>query len=114
METIETILSRRSVRSYTDQPVSDEIITLLLKAAMQAPSAGNAQPWHFIIIKDKLLLKEIPKFHKTAPMVANAPAAIVICADLNLEKYPGCWVLDCSAAAENLLLAAHDLDLGAV
>ena len=81
---------------------------------MQAPSAGNAQPWHFIVVKDQLILNKIPEFHKTAPMAKNAPMAIFICADLTLEKYPGCWVLDCSAAAENILLAAHDLGLGAV
>ena len=114
METIETILTRRSVRAYLDKPVSDDDLKTILKAASQAPSAGNAQPWHFIVIKDKKILKAIPAFHKTAPMVATAPVAIAICADLNLEKYPGCWVLDCAAAAENLLLAAHDLGLGAV
>ncbi len=114
MDTFKAILTRRSVRAYTDKPVSDTDIDDLLKAAMQAPSAGNAQPWHFIVIRDKKILSEIPKFHKTAPMVTNAPVAIAICADLNLEKYPGCWVLDCAAAAENILLAAHSKGLGAV
>jgi len=114
MNTQEAILSRRSVRVYTEKIVSDHDIEILLRAASQAPSAGNAQPWHFIVIKDKKTLAKIPPFHKTAPMIANAPVAIAICADLNLEKYPGCWVLDCAAAAENLLLAAHDLGLGAV
>jgi nitroreductase len=114
MNTQKTILSRRSVRAYTEQDVSDKDIDDLLKAAMQAPSAGNAQPWHFIVITDKKILSEIPKFHKTAPMVANAPVAIAVCADLDLENYPGCWVLDCAAAAENILLAAHDKGLGAV
>jgi len=114
MNTNRAILTRRSVRAYTDQVVSSRDINDLIKAAMQAPSAGNAQPWHFIVIKDKKILAQIPIFHKTASMVANANVAVAICADLNLEKYPGCWVLDCAAAAENLLLAAHDKGIGAV
>lgn len=114
METLEAIRTRRSVRAYTEQEISDRDLEDLLKAAMQAPSAKNSQPWHFIIIKDKKILNEIPKFHKTAPMIANAPVAITICADLSLENHPDCWMLDCSAAAENLLLAAHDKGLGAV
>jgi nitroreductase len=114
MNTIEAILTRRSVRAYSEKEVSDEVVEDLLKAAMQAPSAKNAQPWHFIVIRDKKILNEIPKFHKTGPMIAKAPLAILICADLELENQTGCWMLDCSAAAENLLLAAHEKGLGGV
>ena len=114
MNTFETILTRRSVRAYQDKPVPAELIDKLLQAAMQAPSAGNAQPWHFVVVTDKKVLAEIPTVHPYGQMIANAPVAIVICADTSLEKHPGCWMLDCSAAAENLLLAAHDLSLGGV
>ena len=63
MEAIEAILTRRSVRRFTPQPVSEEEITLLLRAAMQAPSAGNAQPWHFVVVTERSALDAIPTFH---------------------------------------------------
>ena len=114
MEAIEAILSRRSIRRYTRQPVPDATVRQLLRAAMSAPSAGNAQPWQFVVITDRRLLDEIPTFHPYADMVKEASVAIVVCGDLRLEKYKGYWVQDCSAASENLLLAAHALGLGAV
>lgn len=112
METLETIFTRRSVRNFTLQPVSDEDIHTLLKAAMQAPSAGNAQPWHFVIINDRSLLEHIPEFHTSAAFIPKTPLGILICIDTN-EAKPGRWPLDGSAAAENILLAAHAIGLGA-
>ncbi|MCE1254895.1 MAG: nitroreductase family protein, partial [Anaerolineae bacterium] len=112
MDTLEAIFTRRSIRRYTPQPVSDEEINSLLRAGMQAPSSGNAQPWHFIVIDDSSLLQRIPEFHNSAAFVGNAPLGILICADTTLAK-PGRWALDCSAAAENMLLAAHAMGLGA-
>jgi nitroreductase len=114
MELTKAILSRRSIRKYTDQPVSDEDIDALLIAAMHAPSAVNEQPWHFVIIKDRETLGAISKMSPTAPMVKYAPVAIAVCADKNREKFPGLCVLDCSAAAENILLAATGRRLAAV
>ncbi|HWR66017.1 MAG TPA: nitroreductase family protein [Bellilinea sp.] len=114
MEAIEAILTRRSVRRFTPQPVSEEEITLLLRAAMQAPSAGNAQPWHFVVVMERSALDAIPNFHPFAKMTAQAPLAVLICADEGLEKYSSRWPLDCAAAAENMLLAAHASGLGAV
>ncbi|MBC9784652.1 nitroreductase family protein [Heliobacterium chlorum] len=111
---MDAILSRRSVRKYTDQPVSDELVKELLEAAMSAPSAGNEQPWHFIVIKDRQLLDEIPKFHPYAGMVKQSPVAIVVCGDETLEKYKGFWVQDCSAATQNILVAAQAKGIGAV
>ncbi|MBM7865730.1 nitroreductase family protein [Heliomicrobium gestii] len=111
---MEAIFSRRSVRKYTDQPVSEETVKELLAAAMNAPSAGNEQPWHFIVIGDRATLDQIPAFHPYAGMVKQAPVAILVCGDETLEKYKGFWVQDCSAAVENLLIAAESLDLGAV
>ncbi|MTV48789.1 nitroreductase family protein [Heliobacillus mobilis] len=111
---MDAILSRRSVRTYTDQPVADELVKELLEAAMSAPSAGNEQPWHFIVIKDRQLLDEIPKFHPYAGMVKQAPLAILVCGDETLEKYKGFWVQDCSAATQNILVAAQAKGLGAV
>jgi nitroreductase len=114
MDAIEAIHTRRSIRKYTNQTVSDDIIRELLTAAMMAPSAGNAQPWHFVVIKERRTLNAIAAFHPYAKMLTNAPVAILICGDPTLEKYKGRWVMDCSAATQNLLLAAHAKGLGAV
>jgi nitroreductase len=114
MDILEAIHSRRSIRKYLDCPVPEELIQKLLAAAMQAPSARNQQPWQFIVIDDRSILTKIAGFMPTAAMAAQAPLAILICGDLSLEKSEGYWVVDCAAATENLLLAAHALGLGAV
>ena len=114
METFEAIHGRRSIRSYTDRPVAEDVIRDILAAAMAAPSAGNQQPWQFVVIDDRETLNAIPKYHEHASMLRQAPVAIAICGDERLEKYRGFWVQDCSAAVQNLLLAAHAKGLGAV
>ena len=114
METYEAILTRRSIREYTGQKVSDELIEKLIKAAMYAPSARNYQPWHFIVITDREILNKIPGVHPYADMLNNAPLAILICGDTHLEKSEGYIAIDCAAATQNLLLAAHSSGLGAV
>ena len=114
MDTIEAIRTRRSIRHYTRESVPDDVIAEILKAAMSAPSAGNQQPWQFVIITDRGLCEEIPTFHPYAQMVREAPVAILVCGDLRLESYQGYWVQDCSAATQNILLAAHAKGLGAV
>jgi nitroreductase len=114
MDATKAILSRRSIRKYTEEPVSGDDIEALLTAAMHAPSAVNEQPWHFVIIQDRKTLEAISRLSPTAPMVKYAPLAIAVCADRNLEKFPGLWALDCSAATENILLAATARGLGAV
>ncbi|OGB96440.1 MAG: NADH dehydrogenase [candidate division NC10 bacterium RBG_16_65_8] len=108
------MLTRRSIRKYTPEPVPDSLIAEVLTAAMSAPSAGNQQPWHFVVIADRRLREEIPTFHPYAQMVPDAPVAIAVCGDLRLESHKGYWVQDCSAATQNLLLAAHARGLGAV
>jgi len=113
MEAIEAILSRRSIRRYTSQKVSDQLIKELLEAAMSAPSANNEQPWHFIIIDDRNILGEIPKFHPYSGMLKEAPVAILVCVDLDVGK-EGFLAQDGSAATENILIAAHAKGLGAV
>lgn len=114
METLQAIFTRRSIRHFTRQAVPPEQVETLLKAAMYAPSSGNSQPWQFIVIDDAAVLNEIPKFHEFARMLHEAPLAIVVCGDETLQKYPGRWPQDCSAATLNILLAAHDLGLGGV
>lgn len=108
------ILGRRSIRKYADEPVGDGVVGELLRAAMSAPSAGNEQPWHFIVIRERGTMERIQEFHPFARMLLQAPVAILVCGDLSLEKYQGFWVQDCSAATENMLIAAHALGLGAV
>jgi len=114
MDVTKAIQSRRSIRKYTEEPVSGDDIEALLTAAMHAPSAENEQPWHFVIIQDRKTLEAISRLSPTAPMAKHAPLAIAVCADKSLEKFPGLWVLDCSAATENILLAATARGLGAV
>jgi nitroreductase len=114
MDTLEAILTRRSVRKYTDKPISDEIVRQLLQAAMQAPSAANEQPWHFIVIKERRTLNQVPTFHPHSHMLKQAALAILVCEDTSQEVYGGRGPLDCSAATMNMLLAAHAMGLGAV
>ena len=115
MTIIETIYARRSIRQYLDKPVEKEKLEILLKAAMAAPSAMNIKPWEFIVITDPDKMAEI----RAALMFGKhkAPVAIVVCGNLHYFKNPMAsqfWVQDCSAATENILLAAVDLGLGTV
>jgi len=114
MDAIDAILSRRSIRKYLKKEISKETQKKLLESAMSAPSAGNEQPWHFIVIDDAQILSEIPSFHRHAKMLKDASIGILVCGDIKLEKHKGMWVQDCSAATENLLIAANAEGLGAV
>ena len=114
---LNNILKRTSIRSYLDKSVEEEKIEKLLRAGMAAPTAKNKQPWHFVVVTDKSLLQKLSKVNPYAEMVARAPLAIVVCGDMtkaldgNAREF---WVQDCSAASENILLAATGLGLGAV
>jgi nitroreductase len=114
MELMEAILTRRSIRHFKPNPVPEDLVKKLLQAAMQAPSAANAQPWHFVVIDDRFLLEQVTTFHPASGCLHLAPLAILVCGDDQLEKRPDRYILDCSAATENILLAAHGLGLGAV
>ncbi len=116
-ETIESILSRKSVRDFTSQLISEDTIEILLKSAMSAPTAVNKQPWKFVVVTNRLKLDELSDSLPYAKMIKKAPLAIIVCG--NVERFlegdaREYWVQDCSAATENLLLAAHSLGLGAV
>lgn len=112
MKGYETILTRRSIRKYTDEEISENIIKELIEAGVSAPSAGNQQPWQFVILDDQKIFDEIIEIHPNSKMLKNAKKAILVCGDLNLEKYKGYWVLDCAAATQNILLAAHSKKIG--
>lgn len=111
---MDAIFKRRSIRRFTDQIIPEEAIDRLLRAGMAAPSAGNEKPWHFIVVRERKNLVKLSKTHRNASMIADARAAIVICADLKLEIKKDMWVQDCSAAAENILIEVTHLGLGAV
>jgi nitroreductase len=114
MDALQAIMSLRSVRLYTAEAVDEKTVETLLRAAMQAPSARNAQPWHFIVITERSVMEAIPKFHPYANMLLSAPLAILVCGDQAVEEDPEYINQDCSAATQNILLAAHALGLGAV
>lgn len=111
-ETIQTILSRRSIRKYTPEPVDEKDIKTMLEAAMAAPSASNRKPWHFVTVTRRETLDALAEAHRHGKMLFQAPLCIAVCGDETVsERF---WVQDCSAATENLLLAATALGLGAV
>lgn len=115
METIQTLMTRRSVRSFTNDPVTPEQIQTLLEAAMNAPSAGDGRPWHFVVTTSRKTLDALADaVDEGNPMLKQAQAAILICLDESLEKFKGFGPQDCSCAAQNLQLAAHDMGLGTV
>ncbi|MBN2048406.1 MAG: nitroreductase family protein [Anaerolineaceae bacterium] len=114
-ERLMPIFQRRSVRSFTDQPVETELIEGLLQAAMAAPTACNSQPWEFIVITRPETFEQIRQKFRFANY--NAPLAILVCANVK-KAHNSCakhfWLQDCSAAIENMLIAAPMLGLGAV
>jgi len=114
MDAMEALFSRRSIRKYTAEEVGEDTLKEILEAAMSAPSAGNQQSWHFVVINDRKILDQVPSFHPHSLMLREAPVAILVCGDTTLEKHVGYWVQDCAAATENLLLAIHAKGLGAV
>jgi len=114
MELMDAIMSRRSIRNYAKKPLSEQDVQDLLKAAMAAPSAGNCQPWHFLVINDHAVMDKIPEFHPHAKMLHDASLAIAVCWDREKELADGYGIQDCAAAIENILLAAHAKGLGAV
>lgn len=104
------INNRRSIREYSNQIVEDEKITKIIKAGMQAPGSRlGAEPWEFIIIKNRDVLNELGEIK---PRVTGAPVAIVLVANLERSFYKSVWQQDMSAAAENMLLEATNLGLG--
>jgi len=113
MDSLEAIFTRRSIRKYTTELIPTSIIHDLIEAAVSAPSAGNEQPWQFILLTKRDILDEIPRFHPHASFVKQAQQAILVCGDLSRETFEGYWMIDCSAATQNLLLAAHAKGLGA-
>ncbi len=113
METIEAIMTRRSVRSWTTEPVTEEERKIILEAAMNAPSAADARPWHYVTMDDPAVIKRFTELGGTE-MLAESTFMVLACGDASKEIYPGFWPQDCSCAAQNMQLAAHDIGIGCV
>ena len=109
MDVMEAIASRRSVRKYTQEPVSDEQLRQILEAGRWAPSRGNSQPWKFIVMKNDQVRKDLAAVISTGKFLAEAPAGIVVVVDPESSKHPE---QEGAAATQNMLLAAHGLGLG--
>jgi nitroreductase len=111
---IDAILGRRSIRSYLPGDVTEEQLRSILLAGMAAPSALGTEPWLFVVIRDRDLLRRIPEAHPYAKMVRSAAVAILVCHDERVTEGADWYVQDCAAATENILLAVSALGLGAV
>lgn len=115
--TIDCIMTRSSVRQYTDQPIGADTVDILLRAAMAAPTAVNAQPWKFVVLENMEMRRALgDSIRGAGDKLVQAPVVILVCGDSEkfIRQQPDFWVQDCSAATENLLLAAHAMGLGAV
>lgn len=117
MNAIQTIKTRISTRQFTDQPISDEVVHTILEAGMSGPTAVNARPWSFLVIRDK---ETLDKLAKSTPRgfgpLETATMAILVCGDLEraFKFVPDFWVVDASIAAQNMVLAAHAQGIGSV
>jgi len=115
--TLSVIHSRKSVRHYTGELVSKDELMTLVKAGMAAPTAVDRRPWAFIVVTDEATLSKLAEQLPSSKMIVQAKSAIVVAGVLT-KALPGkgqaFWVQDCSAATENILLAAEAMGLGAV
>jgi len=109
-QSLSLLHQRRSIRKYTNQPVSGQQVEQLMRAAMAAPSASNKQPWQFVVVQERAMLNQLSEVHPYAKMLKEAPLCIAVCGD-RANKF---WEQDCAAATQNILLAATALGLGAV
>jgi nitroreductase len=114
MEALDAIMTRKSVRAFEEKRLPEEMLGKLLAAGMQAPSARNGQPWHFVVVTKRDVLMRIPEFSPYTKMVAEASAGILVCGDTANERSGEYFVQDCAAATENILLAAHAMGMGGV
>jgi nitroreductase len=110
-ERLGMIFARRSIRQYSGEPVSAAEISSLLQAGMAAPSASNRKPWHFVVVTDRLILQKLAEKHPYGKMIAGAGVGIAVCGDPAISDW---WVVDCTAATENILIAVTGLGLGGV
>ncbi len=108
---LEAIAARASVRSYKPAEVSDEDVQTILEAALHAPSANNARPWHIVVVRNEDKRRQLSRVHQWAGFCADSPVVLAFCAEES--KSPHWWIEDLSAAVENALIQATALELGA-
>ena len=114
MDVLHAIETRRSIRKYKDTELSKDQIDTIICAGMCAPSAHNFRPWEFVVVKDREKLGKIADFGKYMKMVSQSAVSIIVCGDTEKQNRHDFLINDCSAAVQNILLAAHGLSLGAV
>lgn len=114
MDNYELLISRRSIREFTTEIPSHETLIKCIRAAMYAPSARNQQPWQFMIIDDRNVMDKLSEVSENLRLIKILPVIIGVFADSTFDKTPNYWVQDCAAATQNILLAAHALEIGSV
>ena len=114
MDALTCIFTRRSIRKFTGEVLTDEQLHTILRAGFSAPTAANLRPWQFVVVRDPDTLKAITEIHPYSKMLPNAGCGILVCGDTARNKVPYFLSQDGCAAIENMLLAAHALGLGAV
>ena len=112
MDTYESILTRRSIRQYTGELVTEEELLKILKAGMYAPSANHREPWHFVVTQNPDTIDEIMKVHQYTKFAKQAGTVILVCGDLRITPNEVHMIQDTSAAIQNMLLAAREMGLG--
>ena len=117
MDTIQAIMSRVSVRQYSDREIPEEALRVILEAGMSGPSAVNARDWSFIVVRDPEMLNKMADANgRPAQPLRSANLGILVCGDTEraFQRAPDYWVVDGSIAAQNMILAAHALGIGSV
>lgn len=117
MDALEMIMTRRSVRHYTDRPISDSVLETILRAGMSGPSCVNARDWSFLVTRDPDILAKMADANgRPADPLRRAKLGILVLGDLEraFKPAPDYWIIDGSIAAQNMILAAHALGVGAV
>lgn len=117
MDTIQTIKERISVRQFSEKPISESELHTILEAGMSGPTAVNARPWSFVVVRDKEMLSKMADINgRAATPLRGADVGILVCGDLQraFPMAPDYWVVDGTIAAQNMILAAHALGIGSV
>lgn len=109
---MEEIMKRGNTRRFKDDPVSEEAVQQILKAAMQARTAGGQTPWHFMVVRNQALIKALAHNSMTAGPIRKAPVVLLLLGDERGLSFPDYWTMDLAAAAENILIEAEHLGLG--
>lgn len=114
VDVLTAIKARQSIRKFTSEPISEEMLNTILCAGLYAPTAKDKRPFHFVVIRDRSLLVELAQHNSNAAMLEFSPCAVVVCGDKNIEGMKEFLYADCAAATQNMLLAIHGLGLGGV